>query len=47
MLRCHLGRKEQSEPSTDWAASEVEGFLVPFKQRLAVTFGGMQASDDL
>lgn len=47
MLRCHLGRKEQSEPSTGWAASEVEGFLVPFKQRLAVTFGGRQASDDL
>lgn len=46
-LRCHLGRKEQSEPRTEWAVSEGARFLVPFRQRLAVTFGGTWASDDL
>lgn len=29
---CHLGRKEQAEPSTAWAVLEVVCFLVPFRQ---------------
>lgn len=36
MLQCHLGKREQSEPRTEWAHLDVASFLEPFKQRLAV-----------
>lgn len=36
-----------AEPRTEWAVLEVAGFLVPCKQRLAVTPGGKRASDNL